>query len=189
MFLDMSRAMENTMPSIQQANGYRPVILLVEDNAADLRLAQEVLKETQLDHELLIARDGEEAMLILRREGSHAAARRPDLVLLDLNLPRKHGREVLAEIKADAGLKTIPVLILSTSKADSDVRGCEISSTLIDVPAFSTPSLLGSVARTLTASVTGSIALSMDVSLPTNVRPGKSLVVALISRPARSEVR
>ena len=112
------------MPSIQQANGYRPVILLVEDNAADLRLAQEVLKETQLDHELLIARDGEEAMLILRREGSHATARRPDLVLLDLNLPRKHGREVLAEIKADQSLKTIPVLILSTSKADSDVRGC-----------------------------------------------------------------
>lgn len=106
------------------ANGYRPVILLVEDNAADLRLAQEVLKETEIAHELLIARDGEEAMRILRREGVFANALRPDLVLLDLNLPRKHGREVLAEIKTDPLLKAIPVLILSTSNAEADVRFC-----------------------------------------------------------------
>ena len=102
----------------------RPVILLVEDNAADLRLAQEVLKETNLSHQLLVARDGEEAMLILRQQGAHAAAPRPDLVLLDLNLPRKSGHEVLAEVKADALLKTIPVLILSTSRAERDVRAC-----------------------------------------------------------------
>lgn len=112
------------MTTTQQSPTCRRVILLVEDNAADLRLAQEVLKESQLEHQLLVARDGEEAMRILRREGKHATAERPDLVLLDLNLPRKHGREVLAEIKSDPALLCIPVLILSTSKADSDVRGC-----------------------------------------------------------------
>jgi len=103
---------------------YRPTILLVEDNLADLRLAQEVLKEAQLAHDLLVARDGEQAMRILRKEGEYATAMRPDLVLLDLNLPRKHGREVLIEIKTDPHLKRIPVLILSTSKAESDVAAC-----------------------------------------------------------------
>ncbi len=112
------------MTTAQQANARRPVILLVEDNPADLRLAQEVLKETGMVHDLLVARDGEEAMRVLRREGAHADAARPDLVLLDLNLPRKHGREVLAEIKSDPALKTIPVLILSTSSAELDVRSC-----------------------------------------------------------------
>lgn len=115
------------MTTTQQSPPYRPVILLVEDNAADLRLAQEVLKESGLSHELLVARDGEEAMQILRREGAFTTAKRPDLVLLDLNLPRKHGREVLAEIKSDPLLLSIPVLILSTSKADSDVRSCYAS--------------------------------------------------------------
>jgi len=112
------------MITAHHASSHRPTILLVEDNAADLRLAQEVLKETQLPHDLLVARDGEEAMQILRREGSHSQAARPDLVLLDLNLPRKHGREVLAEVKSDPLLKSIPVLILSTSKAERDVRAC-----------------------------------------------------------------
>lgn len=112
------------MSTTQKANARLPVILLVEDNAADLRLAQEVLRETGMAHELLVARDGEEAMQMLKREGRHAASARPDLVLLDLNLPRKHGLEVLAEIKADSSLKTIPVLILSTSNAERDVRAC-----------------------------------------------------------------
>lgn len=112
------------MTTAQQLISRRPVILLVEDNAADLRLAQEVMKETQLDHELLVARDGEEAMQILLRLGVHSQASRPDLVLLDLNLPKKHGREVLTEIKTNATLKTIPVMILSTSKAERDVRLC-----------------------------------------------------------------
>jgi CheY-like chemotaxis protein len=112
------------MSNLPPAASNRPVILLVEDNAADLRLAQEVLRETQLDHHLLVARDGEEAMLVLRQQGPHATAPRPDLVLLDLNLPRKHGQEVLTEIKTDPRLKTIPVLILSTSKAERDVRAC-----------------------------------------------------------------
>jgi CheY-like chemotaxis protein len=112
------------MHAAQPAHSHRPTILLVEDNAADLRLAQEVLKETQLPHDLLVARDGEEAMQILKRQGNHTAAARPDLVLLDLNLPRKHGREVLAEVKADPALRSIPVLILSTSRAERDVRAC-----------------------------------------------------------------
>lgn len=103
---------------------YRPIILLVEDNPADLRLAQEVLKETELDHQLLVARDGEEAMQVLLQQGAHTHAPRPDLVLLDLNLPRKSGREVLAAIKSDPALRSIPVLILSTSKAEGDVRAC-----------------------------------------------------------------
>ncbi len=112
------------MKTVRSNTGPLPVILLVEDNAADLRLAKEVLKEADIAHELLIARDGEEAMHILRREGAYANAARPDLVLLDLNLPRKHGSEVLSEIKTDPLLKTIPVLILSTSSAETDVRAC-----------------------------------------------------------------
>lgn len=112
------------MNAAQSFEHERPIILLVEDNPADLRLAQEVLKETELDHQLLVARDGEEAMQILLQMGSHADAPRPDLVLLDLNLPRKPGREVLAAIKSDPKLRSIPVLILSTSKAEGDVRAC-----------------------------------------------------------------
>lgn len=112
------------MATDQTAPFYRPTILLVEDNLADLRLAQEVLKEAQLDHELLVARDGEQAMRMVRKQGEYATIKRPDLILLDLNLPRKHGREVLAEIKADPLLRRIPVLVLSTSKAESDVAAC-----------------------------------------------------------------
>jgi two-component system, chemotaxis family, response regulator Rcp1 len=112
------------MSSVPDSSARRPTILLVEDNPADLRLAQEVLKEARLDHELLVARDGEQAMQILRREGSHSRARRPDLVLLDLNLPRKSGREVLQEIKATPALRRIPVLVLSTSRAESDISAC-----------------------------------------------------------------
>jgi len=112
------------MTAVQPSSVYRPIILLVEDNPADLRLAQEVLKEARLDHQLLVARDGEEAMQILMQQGSHADDPRPDMVLLDLNLPRKSGREVLAAVKGDARLRSIPVLILSTSKAESDVRAC-----------------------------------------------------------------
>lgn len=112
------------MSSALESSAHRPTILLVEDNPADLRLAQEVLKEAQLDHELLVARDGEQAMQILRREGVHAQAPRPDLVLLDLNLPRKSGREVLQEIKTTPALRRIPVLVLSTSRAESDISAC-----------------------------------------------------------------
>lgn len=112
------------MMTVQGTPGYRPTILLVEDNPADLRLAQEVLKEAQLDHDLLVARDGEQAMKIIRQEGEYGSYKQPDLILLDLNLPRKHGREVLREIKSDARYRRIPVLVLSTSKAESDLFAC-----------------------------------------------------------------
>jgi len=100
----------------------RPVeILLVEDNPGDVRLTVEALREGKVRNRLNVAIDGVEALAYLRREGKYTAAARPDLILLDLNLPRKDGREVLAEIKADANLRTIPVVILTTSQADEDI--------------------------------------------------------------------
>ena len=100
----------------------RPVeILLVEDNAGDVRLAREGLRECKLLNNLSVADDGVKAMAFLRREGEHAHAPRPDLIMLDLNLPRKDGREVLKEIKEDDSLKSIPVVILTTSKAEEDI--------------------------------------------------------------------
>ncbi len=99
-------------------------ILLVEDNAADVKLAEEIFKEGGLSFNLQVARDGEQALAMLRREGEHADLVMPDFVLLDLNLPRKDGREVLAEIKADPVLRRIPVMVLSTSNAPRDVLTC-----------------------------------------------------------------
>lgn len=96
-------------------------ILLVEDSPDDVELTLEVLKETKLRNALHIVEDGEAAMAFLRREGEYANAPRPDLVLLDLNLPRKDGREVLAEIKGDPDLKLIPVVVLTTSQAEEDI--------------------------------------------------------------------
>ena len=96
-------------------------ILLVEDNPADVRLTQEALKEGKVFNNLHWAKDGVEALAFLRREGKHAGAPRPDIILLDLNLPKKDGREVLHEIKNDEKLKRIPVVILTTSKAEEDV--------------------------------------------------------------------
>jgi CheY-like chemotaxis protein len=100
----------------------RPIeILLVEDNPGDVRLTIEALKEGKVRNQLSVARDGVEALAFLRREGSHANAARPDLILLDLNLPKKDGREVLAEIKEDSRLRRIPVVVLTTSKAEEDI--------------------------------------------------------------------
>ena len=96
-------------------------ILLVEDNAADVRLTKEALREGKVHNRLTVARDGVEALEVLRRVGKHADAPRPDLILLDLNLPRKDGREVLAEIKADDDLRRIPVVVLTTSSAELDI--------------------------------------------------------------------
>jgi two-component system, chemotaxis family, response regulator Rcp1 len=105
-----------------QAPVGRPIdILLVEDNPGDVRLTIEALRESKVRNNLHVARDGVEALAFLRREGSHAQVVRPDLILLDLNLPRKDGREVLAEIKADPQLHTIPVVVLTTSHAEQDV--------------------------------------------------------------------
>ena len=100
----------------------RPVeILLVEDNPGDVRLAIEALKEAKVRNNLHVVEDGMEAMAFLRKEGQYTAVPRPDVVLLDLNLPKKDGREVLAEIKTDDNLKRIPVVILTVSKAEEDI--------------------------------------------------------------------
>ena len=96
-------------------------ILLVEDNPGDADLAREALETGKISNNLNVVGDGEEAMAYLRRQGKYANATRPDLVLLDLNLPKKDGREVLAEIKADDDLKRIPVVILTTSAAEADI--------------------------------------------------------------------
>jgi CheY-like chemotaxis protein len=96
-------------------------ILLVEDNPGDVRLAKEALKESKLLNKLYAVGDGIEAMAFLRQEGEYSDVPRPDLVLLDLNLPGKDGREVLAEIKADETLKRIPVVVLTVSRAEEDV--------------------------------------------------------------------
>jgi chemotaxis family two-component system response regulator Rcp1 len=100
----------------------RPIeILLVEDNPGDVRLTIEALKEGKVRNNLSVAKDGVEALAFLRREGNFAKAERPDLILLDLNLPRKDGREVLAVIKEDPVLRRIPVVVLTTSKAEEDI--------------------------------------------------------------------
>jgi chemotaxis family two-component system response regulator Rcp1 len=96
-------------------------ILLVEDNPGDVRLTMEALKQSKVHNELRVAEDGLQAMAFLRREGEFAQAPRPDLILLDLNLPKKDGREVLAEIKNDEDLRRIPVVILTTSQAEEDI--------------------------------------------------------------------
>jgi len=95
--------------------------LLVEDNPGDVRLTQEALKNHKVQNNLHVVTDGEEAMDFLRRQGKHKNAPRPDIVLLDLNLPRKDGREVLAEIKSDPDLKAIPVVIITSSEAEQDI--------------------------------------------------------------------
>ena len=96
-------------------------ILLVEDNPGDVRLTVEAFREGKIDNKLNVVGDGEEAMAFLRHEGKYVQSSRPDLILLDLNLPRKDGREMLAEIKADKDLKRIPVVVLTTSKAEEDI--------------------------------------------------------------------
>jgi CheY-like chemotaxis protein len=96
-------------------------ILLVEDNPGDVRLTQEALKEGKVYNNLHWAKDGVEALEFLKQQGKHAKAPRPDIILLDLNLPKKDGREVLAMIKKDSDLKHIPVVVLTTSEAEEDV--------------------------------------------------------------------
>ena len=98
------------------------VVLLVEDSPGDVRLTKEAFRAADPMIELHVATDGVEAMAFLRREGAHAAAPRPDFILLDLNLPRRDGREVLGDIKRDKDLKTIPTVILTTSDAEADIQ-------------------------------------------------------------------
>ena len=102
-------------------NGRAIEILLVEDSPGDVRLTQEALREGKVRNNLHVVTDGGEALAFLRREGRYGAEPRPDVVLLDLNLPKKDGREVLAEIKEDDSLRRIPVVILTTSQDERDV--------------------------------------------------------------------
>ncbi|MBF0416982.1 MAG: response regulator [Magnetococcales bacterium] len=100
----------------------KPVeILLVEDSPADVELTREALADSKLLNRLHVVENGEDAIAFLRRQGRYASANKPDVVLLDLNLPRKDGREVLEEIKGDPELKAIPVVVLTTSRADEDI--------------------------------------------------------------------
>ncbi len=96
-------------------------ILLVEDNPGDVRLTVELFKECKIRNDMFVVNDGIEAMEYLRHAGKYADSKHPDLILLDLNLPRKDGREVLKEIKTDEKLKRIPVVILTTSRAEADI--------------------------------------------------------------------
>jgi CheY-like chemotaxis protein len=96
-------------------------VLLVEDNPGDVRLTKEVFREANMDIHMHVASDGLEAMAFLRRQGAHAHAPRPDLILLDLNLPKMDGREVLIQIKKDERLKVIPTVILTTSHSQADI--------------------------------------------------------------------
>jgi CheY-like chemotaxis protein len=114
---------ERLMASASTRATSRPVeVLLVEDNPGDVRLTQEALKEGRVMVNLTVAADGVEAMEVLNRKGPYKDKPRPDLILLDLNLPKKNGREVLLEIKADAELRRIPVIVMTTSKAEQDIH-------------------------------------------------------------------
>jgi len=107
---------------MRQTQNRQPIdVLLVEDNPGDQDLTREAFKQGRIANTLHVVADGEQAMAFLRGEGKYANERRPDLILLDLNLPRKDGREVLAEIKDDESLRRIPVIVLTTSHAESDV--------------------------------------------------------------------
>jgi two-component system, chemotaxis family, response regulator Rcp1 len=104
-------------------NDAKPIeILLVEDNAGDARLAKEAIREAKVRNNLTWVADGVEALALLRKEGKYAQASRPDLILMDLNLPRKDGRELLADIKSDESLRRIPVVVLTTSQAEDDIH-------------------------------------------------------------------
>jgi len=105
----------------QRMNGEPIEILLVEDSPDDIELTTMALRDGKVRNHVSVVEDGEEAMAFLRRQGPNADAPRPDLILLDLNLPRKSGREVLAEIKTDADLKRIPVVIMTTSSDEKDI--------------------------------------------------------------------
>ena len=107
---------------MENKEAYRPAeVLLVEDNPGDVRLTMEAFKDGKVCNHLSVVVDGVEAMAFLHREGPYVNAPRPDFILLDLNLPKKDGREVLAEIKAEKNLKTIPVVVLTTSNAEKDI--------------------------------------------------------------------
>ena len=104
-----------------QVSGARIEILLVEDNPGDVRLTQEAIRESKIRNRLNVVRDGEQAVAYVRRQGNFADQPRPDLILLDLNLPKKDGREVLQDLKSDPDLHRIPVVVLTSSAAEQDI--------------------------------------------------------------------
>ena len=104
-----------------QSRGKPVEILLVEDNPGDVRLTREAFADASVSNNLSVVGDGEEALAFLRREGDYASAPRPDLILLDLNLPRKSGREVLEDVKNDPELLSIPIVVMTTSEAEGDI--------------------------------------------------------------------
>ncbi len=106
---------------MSESEGHPIEILLVEDSPSDTELTVEALKDFKVRNHVSIVEDGVQAMQFLRRQGPYAGAPRPDLIMLDLNLPRKDGREVLADIKGDDQLKTIPIVVLTTSRAEQDI--------------------------------------------------------------------
>jgi chemotaxis family two-component system response regulator Rcp1 len=106
---------------LNKGDGMSIEVLLVEDSPGDVRLTKEVFRDTNMDIRLHVASDGLEAMAFLKQKGDHVNAPRPDLILLDLNLPKMDGRQVLAQIKEDASLKTIPTVILTTSESEADI--------------------------------------------------------------------
>jgi CheY-like chemotaxis protein len=109
-------------PRSSSVQGGKPIeILLVEDNPGDVRLARESLKDAKVRNNVHVVQDGVEAIAFVRKQGKYADVPRPDLILLDLNLPKKDGREVLAELKEDDALRRIPVVILTVSKAEEDI--------------------------------------------------------------------
>lgn len=111
-----------TRTEMSDAASRRPIdILLVEDNPGDVRLMMETFREGKIANRISVVEDGVEALDFLRKKGKHSAAPRPDLILLDLSLPRKNGQEVLAEIKQDAELKRIPVCVITSSAAEKDI--------------------------------------------------------------------
>ena len=123
MAIGLLRSIGYHIPVLKMSDFLRPIeVLLVEDNPGDVRLTQEALKEGRVINHLNVVRDGVEATDFLWRRGKYTSAPRPDLILLDLNLPRKTGNEVLQEIKTDPSLRRIPVMILTTSKAEQDLH-------------------------------------------------------------------
>ncbi|NYF58695.1 response regulator [Micromonospora purpureochromogenes] len=98
-------------------------ILVVDDDPGDVLMIEEALEDSEIDKVIDVVSDGQEAMEFLRREGRHTEARRPDVILLDLNMPRMDGRQVLGEVKQDEDLRTIPIVVLTTSNADTDIVG------------------------------------------------------------------
>ncbi|MDP2308752.1 MAG: response regulator [Pseudomonadota bacterium] len=127
-------------------NGHSAVILMVDDNEADVCLVQEALKHSRLSNQLQVVGDGVEAMKYLRHEDPYASRPRPDLILLDMNMPRKDGRAVLEEIRADPALRRLPVIVMTSSRAEEDViRSYDLGANAYVVKPVDLPELIRAI--------------------------------------------